>query len=242
MQVLRDFRVPDGVSPDDIDANGDGEVLAVLNLQVCGVKRGQERGAPRPHLPAPATEVGIAHTCLHQQPRWASPTLALSLGRGGGGGRWTRVSRPRVLRAPPHTRPHSSTLAHTFVRAGGQGARSRRRRARGRQPLPKAAQEGRPRGHGRGGGLLWRPGREQPAGDAGAARRVPASLAGPAAAATVGAAARRGRRGAQRVSGGDRGGRHGGELWCVPQGRRHARTCLRGAHMRWGRARPCGVP
>uniref|UniRef100_A0A7R9VFZ8 isoleucine--tRNA ligase n=1 Tax=Chlamydomonas euryale TaxID=1486919 RepID=A0A7R9VFZ8_9CHLO len=34
VKVLRDFRVPDGVSPDDIDANGDGEVLAVLNLQV----------------------------------------------------------------------------------------------------------------------------------------------------------------------------------------------------------------
>lgn len=33
-QVVRDFRAPDGVSPDDVDANGDGEVLAVLNLQV----------------------------------------------------------------------------------------------------------------------------------------------------------------------------------------------------------------
>lgn len=32
LQVVRDFRVPDGVSPDEIDADGDGEVLAVLNL------------------------------------------------------------------------------------------------------------------------------------------------------------------------------------------------------------------
>ena len=29
---MRDFRAPDGVSPDEIDADGDGEVLAVLNL------------------------------------------------------------------------------------------------------------------------------------------------------------------------------------------------------------------
>ncbi|KAG1672606.1 hypothetical protein FOA52_002086 [Chlamydomonas sp. UWO 241] len=34
IKVMRDFRVPDGVNPDDIDANGDGEVLAVLNLEV----------------------------------------------------------------------------------------------------------------------------------------------------------------------------------------------------------------
>ena len=32
MQVLRDFRLPEGASEDDVDANGDGEVLAVLDL------------------------------------------------------------------------------------------------------------------------------------------------------------------------------------------------------------------
>lgn len=31
-QVLRDFRLPEGASGDDVDANGDGEVLAVLDL------------------------------------------------------------------------------------------------------------------------------------------------------------------------------------------------------------------
>ncbi len=31
-QVLRDFKLPEGASGDDIDANGDGEVLAVLDL------------------------------------------------------------------------------------------------------------------------------------------------------------------------------------------------------------------
>ncbi len=31
-QVLRDFKLPEGASEDDIDANGDGEVLAVLDL------------------------------------------------------------------------------------------------------------------------------------------------------------------------------------------------------------------
>ena len=32
MQILRDFRLPEGASGDNIDANGDGEVLAVLDL------------------------------------------------------------------------------------------------------------------------------------------------------------------------------------------------------------------
>lgn len=32
LQVLRDFKLPEGASGDDIDANGDGEVLAVLDL------------------------------------------------------------------------------------------------------------------------------------------------------------------------------------------------------------------
>lgn len=32
VQVLRDFRLPEGASEDDVDANGDGEVLAVLDL------------------------------------------------------------------------------------------------------------------------------------------------------------------------------------------------------------------
>jgi hypothetical protein len=32
-QVLRDFRVPEGRTPEDIDAAGDGEVLAVLDLR-----------------------------------------------------------------------------------------------------------------------------------------------------------------------------------------------------------------
>lgn len=30
--MLRDFKLPEGASGDDIDANGDGEVLAVLDL------------------------------------------------------------------------------------------------------------------------------------------------------------------------------------------------------------------
>jgi hypothetical protein len=34
IKVLRDFRVPDGASADDVDANGDGEVLAVLDLRL----------------------------------------------------------------------------------------------------------------------------------------------------------------------------------------------------------------
>ena len=33
-QVLRDFKLPEGASGDDIDANGDGEVLAVLDLGI----------------------------------------------------------------------------------------------------------------------------------------------------------------------------------------------------------------
>jgi hypothetical protein len=32
-QVLRDFRVPEGRTSEDIDAAGDGEVLAVLDLR-----------------------------------------------------------------------------------------------------------------------------------------------------------------------------------------------------------------
>lgn len=32
LQVLRDFRVPEGVAPDSVDAGGDGEVLVVLDL------------------------------------------------------------------------------------------------------------------------------------------------------------------------------------------------------------------
>jgi hypothetical protein len=32
-QVLRDFRAPEGMSPEDLDANGDGQVLAVLDLR-----------------------------------------------------------------------------------------------------------------------------------------------------------------------------------------------------------------
>lgn len=32
LQVLRDFKAPDGTSPDDMDANGDGGVLAILDL------------------------------------------------------------------------------------------------------------------------------------------------------------------------------------------------------------------
>ena len=32
--MLRDFRAPAGMSADDVDANGDGEVLAVLDLRV----------------------------------------------------------------------------------------------------------------------------------------------------------------------------------------------------------------
>ncbi|KAL3138515.1 hypothetical protein ABBQ32_006299 [Trebouxia sp. C0010 RCD-2024] len=32
IRVLRDFRLPEGASEDDVDANGDGEVLAVLDL------------------------------------------------------------------------------------------------------------------------------------------------------------------------------------------------------------------
>jgi isoleucyl-tRNA synthetase len=31
--VLRDFKAPEGTAPDDLDANGDGEVLAVLDLR-----------------------------------------------------------------------------------------------------------------------------------------------------------------------------------------------------------------
>ena len=42
--MLRDFRVPDGVSPEDMDANGDGEVLAVLNLQVGAAAGGGSGG------------------------------------------------------------------------------------------------------------------------------------------------------------------------------------------------------
>ncbi|GIL48146.1 hypothetical protein Vafri_4840 [Volvox africanus] len=34
IKVLRDFRAPEGTSPDDVDANGDGEVLVVLDLRV----------------------------------------------------------------------------------------------------------------------------------------------------------------------------------------------------------------
>ncbi|PNW71377.1 hypothetical protein CHLRE_16g651750v5 [Chlamydomonas reinhardtii] len=34
IKVLRDFRAPAGMSADDVDANGDGEVLAVLDLRV----------------------------------------------------------------------------------------------------------------------------------------------------------------------------------------------------------------
>lgn len=33
-QVLRDFKAPDGVGPDDMDAGGDGEVLVVLDLRM----------------------------------------------------------------------------------------------------------------------------------------------------------------------------------------------------------------
>jgi hypothetical protein len=33
VQVLRDFRAPEGTAPDDLDANGDGEVLAILDLR-----------------------------------------------------------------------------------------------------------------------------------------------------------------------------------------------------------------
>lgn len=32
MQILRDFKLPEGASEEDVDANGDGEVLAVLDL------------------------------------------------------------------------------------------------------------------------------------------------------------------------------------------------------------------
>ena len=32
VQILRDFKLPEGASEDDVDANGDGEVLAVLDL------------------------------------------------------------------------------------------------------------------------------------------------------------------------------------------------------------------
>ncbi len=34
LQVLRDFRAPAGLTADEVDANGDGEVLAVLDLRV----------------------------------------------------------------------------------------------------------------------------------------------------------------------------------------------------------------
>ena len=33
-QVLRDFRVPDGMAPEDMDATGDGELLVVLDLRL----------------------------------------------------------------------------------------------------------------------------------------------------------------------------------------------------------------
>ncbi|GAB4817754.1 hypothetical protein N2152v2_004800 [Parachlorella kessleri] len=33
LKILRDFKAPEGSSPDDIDANGDGEVLVVMDLQ-----------------------------------------------------------------------------------------------------------------------------------------------------------------------------------------------------------------
>ena len=32
MQILRDFKLSEGTSEEDVDANGDGEVLAVLDL------------------------------------------------------------------------------------------------------------------------------------------------------------------------------------------------------------------
>lgn len=32
--MVRDFRVPAGLTGDEVDANGDGEVLAVLDLRV----------------------------------------------------------------------------------------------------------------------------------------------------------------------------------------------------------------
>lgn len=32
MQILREFKLPEGTSEEDVDANGDGEVLAVLDL------------------------------------------------------------------------------------------------------------------------------------------------------------------------------------------------------------------
>lgn len=32
MQVLREFKLPEGATAEDMDANGDGEVLAVLDL------------------------------------------------------------------------------------------------------------------------------------------------------------------------------------------------------------------
>ena len=32
VQILRDFKLPKGTSEEDVDANGDGEVLAVLDL------------------------------------------------------------------------------------------------------------------------------------------------------------------------------------------------------------------
>ena len=33
MQVVRDFRPPEGLSSEEVDANGDGELLAVLDLR-----------------------------------------------------------------------------------------------------------------------------------------------------------------------------------------------------------------
>ena len=32
VQILRDFKLPEGTSEEEVDANGDGEVLAVLDL------------------------------------------------------------------------------------------------------------------------------------------------------------------------------------------------------------------
>ena len=62
-QVLRDFRAPEGTAPGELDANGDGEVLCVLDLRVDDSLQARaldmDTSSPPPAAPTPK-KIGCA--------------------------------------------------------------------------------------------------------------------------------------------------------------------------------------
>jgi hypothetical protein len=69
-QVLRDFRAPEGTAPGDLDAGGDGEVLAVLDLRIDDSL--QARALQPPLMPA------RDHSMLLRQGQPGAPAALIS--------------------------------------------------------------------------------------------------------------------------------------------------------------------